>query len=154
MRRRLGTTLLVLGGLATVAAVLRYFMRGWLEPLGVPTVVGSLLASVTVVLLAAVLVLFGRAGRAGRGYWATAVAYLVLALWCELLVIGGILVSERTGARTYYQGPWAAVTERFPTPAAHALGHAQGFLPRTAIGLGLGGLVYAVARCRRSTGGD
>lgn len=143
-----GKTVLFLGGLAALAAVLRYFMRGWVEPWGVPTVAGSLLASVTLVLLAAVFLLFGRAGRAAGGYGRAALAFVVLAVWCELLVIGGILVAERTGARTYYQGPWQVVAERFPTPGAHALGHAQGFLPRTAIGLGLGGLVYAVARRR------
>lgn len=142
-------TVAVLAGVAALAAVLRYFMRGWVEPLGVPTVVGSLLASVTVVLLAAVVLIFGRAGRHGRGYGRAALAYVGLAAWCEVLVIAGILISERTGARTYYQGPWPAVVEAFPTPAAHALGHAQGFLPRTAIALALGGIAYAVGRRRR-----
>lgn len=42
---------LTLAGIAAVVAVVRYFLKGWLQPLGVATVVGSLLASITIVLL-------------------------------------------------------------------------------------------------------
>lgn len=143
-------TVLALAGAAAVIAVLRYFMRGWLEPLGVPTIIGSLLASVTVVLIIGLLLLFIREGRNSGGRYLRAAAWFVaLAVWCELLVIGGILLTERNGANTYYQGPWEAVRETFPTGAGHAIGHAQGFIVRTAVWLIVGAVVYwAVKRNR------
>lgn len=56
-------TVLILAVVAAAAAVLRYFMKGWVEPLGVPTAVGSFLASVTVVLLIGLVLIFvGRLG--------------------------------------------------------------------------------------------
>lgn len=140
-----------LSALAVPVAILRYFARGLLEPRGVPVAAGSFLASLTLVLVAGVAWLFGAQGRrTGGGYRRAAGWYLVLAAWCEVLIVAGILASEATGADTYYRGPWAAVERRFPTAAAHAIGHAQGFLPRLAIGLALGGIVYAVAKRRRA----
>ena len=144
-------TVLILAGAAGVVAVLRYFMKGWLDPLGVPTALGSLLASVTLVLLIGLVLLFLKEGRESEGrYFRVAGWFVALAVWCELLVITGILVTERTGASTYYQGPWEAVRERFTTPSAHAIGHAQGFFVRTAIGLLLGAAIYWLAKRRRA----
>jgi divalent metal cation (Fe/Co/Zn/Cd) transporter len=145
-----GKGVLALGILAVLAAVLRYFMRGWLEPLGVPTVIGSFVASVTLVLLAGLLVLYRREGRRlGGRYWRATAWYVALAAWCELLVIAGILVTEQTGASTYYTGPWHMVEEVFPTATAHAIGHTQGWGLRLVIGLVLGAGVYLVARSGR-----
>ena len=144
-------TVLILAGAAGIAAVLRYFMKGWLDPLGVPTFLGSLLASVTIILLIGLVLLFVKEGRESDGrYFRVAGWFVALAGWCELLVITGILVTERTGADTYYQGPWEMVRERFTTPSAHAIGHTQGFLVRTVIALLLGAVIYAVARKRRA----
>jgi hypothetical protein len=144
-------TVLILAGIAAVAAVLRYFVRGWVEPLGVPTIVGSLLASVTIVLIVGLVLIFLREGRNPQGRYIKAAAwYSVLALWCESLVIAGILITERTGASTYYQGPWEAVHQAFPTSAAHAIGHTKGFVFRLAVWLILGAIIYAVAKRRRA----
>lgn len=139
-----------LAGIATVVAVIRYFLKGLLEPLGVPTVVGTFLASINIVLLAGLVLIFLREGRSGVGrYFRAAAWFTALAVWCEILVIAGILLTERTGANTYYRGPWEMIEEMFPTPAAHAIGHTQGFFVRTAVGLIIGAIIYAVARRRR-----
>ena len=53
--------------IAAVAAVVRFFVKGWLAPLGVPTGIGSFLASVTVVLAVAMVILFLREGRDAAG---------------------------------------------------------------------------------------
>ena len=144
-------TVLILAGAAGIAAVLRYFMKGWLDPLGVPTFVGSLLASVTVILLIGLVLLFVMEGRQQEGRFFRVVAwFFALAVWCELLVITGILVTEKTGADTYYQGPWEMVRERFTTPSAHAIGHSQGFFVRTAIALLLGAAIYWMAKKKRA----
>lgn len=143
-----------LGGVALALAVLRYFTKGWLEPLGVPVALGSLVASVTVILLFAVWTLFSREGRLPGGrYLRAATKYAALAAWCEILVIAGILLTERSGADTYYRGPWEKVMETFPAPAAHAVGHTQGFLVRLAFGLLLGAAVYALVKRTRSQAG-
>ncbi len=141
------STFLRFAALAATLAVLRYFAKGLLEPFEVPVLVGSFLTSVTVVLLAAMVVFFGREGRAPGGRYLRAAAWFsALAAWCEALVIAGILVTERTGADTYYRGPWRMVEEVFPDGTAHALGHAEGFFVRLPIGLLLGAAVYAIKK--------
>lgn len=152
MARGMWRTVLLLGAIAVPVATLRYFARGWLEPAGVPTFVGSFVASLTVVLLVGVVLLFGREGLAESGrYLRAAAGYSVLAAWCEGLIVVGILVTHVSGASTYYSGPWEAVHRAFPTAPQHAIGHAQGFFPRLAIALALGGAVYAWRRRSRPT---
>lgn len=139
-----------LGGIAAIVAVVRYFLKGLLAPAGVPTVVGSLLASITIVLLVGLVLIFLREGRSSGGSYVRAAAWFAaLAVWCEVLVIAGILLTERTGASTYYQGPWEVVEKMFPTPAAHAIGHSQGFFVRLAVNLIIGGIIYALTKRRR-----
>lgn len=58
---------LTLAGIAAVVAVVRYFLKGWLDPLGVPTVVGSFLAGITIVLLAGLVLLGMREEPAAVG---------------------------------------------------------------------------------------
>lgn len=146
---------LMLGGVATIVAVIRYFLKGLLEPLGVPTVVGSLLASITIVLLVGLVLIFLREGRRRDGsYVRAAVWFTALAVWCEVLVIAGILLTERTGANTYYRGPWQIVEEMFPTQAAHAIGHTQGFFVRLVLNLIIGAIIYALAKRTRGNGRD
>lgn len=133
---------------ALPVAVLRYFMKGWVGPLGVPVTVGSHLASLWILQLVAITLIFTRDTK----YRSAVVAYALLAAWCELLVISGILITERTGADTYFNGPWQGVKEHFTSPVAHALGHAGGFVPRLLIGLLLGAVVHWLARrARRAT---
>ena len=135
---------------APAVAAARFFLKGVLDPLGVPVWLGSLAASLWVLLGIALFATFGHQGRTPGGRWRrAALPFLGLALWCELLVIAGILLTAATGADTYYEGPFAAVTERFPTAREHALGHAAGFLPRAAFWLLLGTIVYAAVRRRR-----
>jgi hypothetical protein len=105
---------------------------------------------VTVVLLAGLAVIFFREGRQPEGrYLRAAAGFVLLAIWCELLVIGGILTAERLHLHTYYAGPFAAVERMFPTPAQHAFGHAQGFWFRTPLLLALGGVTYLIGRRKR-----
>lgn len=145
---------LTLAGIAAIVAVIRYFLKGLLAPLGVPTVVGSFLASITIVLLVGLVLIFLREGRSNEGRYIKAAGWFAaLSIWCEVLVIAGILLTERTGASTYYQGPWEMVEKMFPTPAAHALGHTQGFFVRLALNLIIGGIIYALAKRRRGKSG-
>lgn len=133
-----------------VVAVIRYFLKGLLAPLGVPTAVGSFLASITIVVLVGLVLIFLREGRSSSGSYVRAAAWFVaLAAWCEALVISGILLTERTGASTYYQGPWEMVEKMFPNPGAHAIGHSQGFFVRLAVNLIIGAIIYAVTKRRR-----
>jgi hypothetical protein len=139
---------------ATAVGVIRFFLLGWIGPLGVPTVVGSLIASLTVVLLVAIVALFGGEGRTVGGvYWRAAGAYVALALWCEILTIGGILLSARLGIVTYYSGPWEMVHRAFASANEHALAHSVGFFIRLTVALLLGRLAYWIgARGRRTRG--
>ena|SRR5881628_2777010 len=143
-------TVLFLGGIAAIAAVLRLFTRAIFEPLGAPTFLGSTLVSVSVVLLIGMSLTFLREGRRPDGRYLRAAGWFVLlALWCELLVIGGILTTEKFHLHTYYSGPFQAVERMFPTGAAHAAGHAQGFWFRTPFLLVVGGVIYMIGRRNR-----
>lgn len=140
--------------IALLVGVLRYFAKDWTVSLGLRPITGSFIASVTIVLIAGTVWLFSDQARRLTGSYARAALwYLGLAAWCECVVVAGILVTGWRRADTYYRGPWHTVEERFPTALAHAMGHFQGFLPRTAIGLFLGTFVYwAVRRARRRAG--
>lgn len=141
---------LALAILAVPLAVLRYVLKDLLGPLGVPVWLGSLLASLWVLLGVGVLLMFGREGRAPGGrYRRAALPFVLLAAWCELLVIGGVLLTGARDADTYFCGPFAAVRDHFPTARDHAMGHVQGFLPRAVIWLVLGAVVYVIARRSR-----
>jgi hypothetical protein len=143
-------TVLFIGGIAAVAAVLRLFTRNIFEPIGVSTFVGSLLVSITVVLLIGMALIFFREGLQSEGRYVRAAGWFVLlAVWCELLVIGGILLTERLHLHSYYTGPFQSVERTFPTGAAHAIGHAEGFWFRTPFLVGVGGIIYSVAKRKR-----
>ncbi len=133
-------------------AILRFFLKGLLAPLGVPTVVGSFLSSVTIVLIVSLVVLFLREGRNPDGrYWKAGAWFAGLAVWFQALIICGILLTEQTGKDTYYTGPWEMARERFPNATAHAIGHAQGVILLIILGLVLGAPIYLLAkRGRRS----
>ena len=142
---------LVLAVIAAVIAALRIFMKGWLDPLGVPIWLGSLVASTWVLLGVALLLMFVRSGQHPQGrYLRTAFHFVPLAAWCETLVIGGILLTDKLGWDTYYCGPFDSVRDNFPTAAEHAIGHTQGFVVRAVLWCILAGIVYAVARRKRT----
>lgn len=134
--------LLLFCAIAVPVAAIRFFLKGWLDPLGIPPAVGSMLASLWVLEFVALMAFFR-----GEARWLTAAsAWLVLAAWCELLVVSGIHLTERSGWNTYYSGPWPSVHERFPTAEAHVRGHLQGFLVRAALGLLFGTVIWRFRR--------
>ena len=143
-------TVLILAGIAAVAAIGRLFTRGVFEPIGFPTFVGSALVSVSVVLLVWLGLLFYREGRNPKGkYLSAAVSFAALAVWCELLVIVGIFLTEHLHLHSYYTGPFQVVERTFPNASAHAMGHAQGFWFRTPLLLAVGAIVYLVSKRKR-----
>lgn len=145
--------ILTFAGLAFAAAIVRFFLKGILDPLGVPTLIGSLLASITIVLVIATGYIFDAEGRCPNGRYLHAAGWFVLlAVWCQILIIGGILASEQFHATTYYQGPWEMIHERFPTAVEHAMGHVGGFFVLTALLLMIGGVVYWNAQRRQRQG--
>lgn len=137
-------------GVAAALAVVRYFGKGLLAPLGLPDFVGSLLASLWLLLGVSLFAFFGHQGRTPSGRWVSAALFFVaLAAWCEALTIGGIVLSDLTGADTYFCPIFEEVAQEFPTAGEHALGHVIGFFPRTAFALLFGTGIYWVARRRR-----
>ena len=144
-------TVTIIGVAVIPVAIARYVMKGWVEPHGIPPAVGSLLASVTVVLLAGMVLIFGQEARSPDGrYLVAARWFTLLAAWIEAVIIVCILLAGRFGADTYYQGPWESVRHAFPTPQRHAWAHVAGFLPKLLIGLGLGAVVYRIERRQRA----
>lgn len=134
--------LLLFAALAVTVAVIRFFLKEWLDALGIPPGVGSMLASLWVLEFVALIAFFR-----GDTRWLTAAsAWLVLAAWCELLVVSGIHLTERTGWDTYYSGPWPSVHERFRTAEAHVRAHLQGFLVRAPLGLLFGTIIWRIRR--------
>ncbi|MGH9378725.1 MAG: hypothetical protein ACRD1I_07995 [Terriglobia bacterium] len=143
---------LILALVALIVAVLRFFMQGWVESLGIPIRIGSFFASITIVLLVGLVIIFVREGlAANRRYLRAAAWYVPFAAWCQILVIAGILITAQTGATTYYQDTMGDAHRAAPTPAQHAMMHAVAFLPIAAIGLIVGAFLYWVAgRGRRA----
>ena len=100
-------------------------------------------------LLVGLAMIFVQEGRASGGrYLRGAIGFLVLAAWCQALVIAGILITQQTGASNYYNER-LFVHRRFPSASRHALVHAVTFLPVVAVELLLGGLVYWLAKRSR-----
>ncbi|MGH9343084.1 MAG: hypothetical protein ACRD19_04915 [Terriglobia bacterium] len=139
----------ILALIALVVAALRFFMQGWVESAGISVRIGSFFASITIVLLVALVIIFVREGLVvERRYLRAAAWYVLFAVWYTILVIAGILITAKTGATTYYQD---AMGNPPPTPAHHAMMHAIAFFPVAAIGLILGAILYwAVGRGRRA----
>lgn len=144
-------TFLIFAVIALAVAILRYYMRSWTDPLGWPPIIGSLLASITVVVFIALLVIFIREGRAPAGRYLRAGAwFLLLTAWCQALIIAGILITQQTGASTYYnEAPFERM--RFPSATRHALAHVATFLPVAAVELLIGAFVYWLAKRYRRT---
>ncbi len=149
MRKTNGSVTLILALIMFAVAVVRWFMKGWMQSLGVSETVGSLLMSVNIVLLIGLVILFAREGRlAGGRYWSAAGWFIALAVWEQVLVISGILLAARTGVSTYYSEMIAAHKEL--PPVQHALSHAVALVFVAALGLLLGWLVYWVAKRGRT----
>ncbi len=135
-----------------LVGILRYFLKSLLNPIGVPVVVGSFLSSMTIVLIVATILVFMREGKkTGGNYWTAAAWFAGLAIWYQLLVAAGILLTERSGADTYYTGPWESMHARFATATAHAISHLfPGILIMIIMGCVVGAIVYFLARRGRA----
>jgi hypothetical protein len=144
-------TVTIIGLAALPVAIARYVMKGWVEPHGIPPAVGSLLSSLTVLLLAGMVLMFSQEARTPAGRYVVAAGWFtLLAAWIEAVIIVCILLAGRFGADTYYQGPWESVRHAFPTPERHAMAHVAGFFPKLLLGLALGAVVYGIERRRRA----
>jgi hypothetical protein len=147
-----GRALAVLLIVTAVVAVLRFFMKGWLEPLGVSDKAGSFVASITVVVLVGLVVLFVREGRAAAGsYWRGVGCFAALALWSQVLIFAGILIQARTGTPTYYEEMMGKHLGM--PPLQHAISHLIVAVPEMIVGAILGGLIYWAAKRSRPSGG-
>ena len=143
-------TVLSFGWIAVIVAIVRFFLKDILDSFGIPSIVGSMLASITLLLLIGTVVIFRNAGKDPNGTFLYAAGWLfLLSAWCQILIISGILLTEWTNANTYFAGPWEAVKERFPTGRAHAIAHTQGFWILTAILMIVGSVTYVIARRTR-----
>jgi predicted PurR-regulated permease PerM len=135
----------ILAAIALVVAVLRYYMKGWLQPMGVSDFAGSFVASVTIVTLVGLVIIFAREGRAAGGaYWRAAAWFAAFAIWCQGLIIAGILITARTGSATYYE-EMMGKHMNLP-PVRHALSHAGAGVVVALVGMILGLPIYFVAK--------
>ncbi len=140
-----GRALLIFIALTAVVAILRYFMKGWLEPLGVSDKAGSFVASITVVVLGGLVVLFFREGRAAEGsYWRAVGCFAALVIWSQVLIVAGILIVARTGAATYYDEMMGRHLGM--PPVNHAISHLIVAVPEAIVGSIVGGVIYWLAR--------
>jgi len=145
MRRSNASVSLILALIMFVVAVLRWFMRGWMDAAGMPELLGSFLASINIVLLIGLVIIFAREGRRAEGrYWNAGGWWVGLAVWEQVLVISGILLAARTGASTYYSEMVGAHREL--PPIQHALLHGVALIFVAGVGLLPGWVVYAVAK--------
>jgi hypothetical protein len=135
----------ILAVIALVVAVIRYFLKGLLRPLGVSDFAGSFLASITLFTLLGLIIIFTREGlTAGGTYWRAAAWFTAFALWCQGLIIGGILITAKTGTPTYYDEMMGKHLSL--PPLIHAFQHGIASIIVAIIGLVLGAPVYFVAK--------
>ena len=141
----------ILALVMVVVAVLRWYMKGWVDARGMSEMTGSLLTSINIVLLIGLVIVFAREGRAADGrYWRAGGWWIALAVWEQLIVIGGILLAARTGASTYYSEMVGAHREL--PPVQHATSHAVATVVVAGVGLLLGWPVYWMAKRGRRGG--
>lgn len=138
-------TFVTLALIMLVVGVLRFFMKGWADALGVPEIIGSLIVSLNIVLLVGLAIIFAREGRAPDGrYLAAAGWYLALAAWSTILIVTGILITARIGTPTYYEE--MVFAHRALPPFQHAVSHAVAFVFVGVVGLLLGWPIYWIAK--------
>jgi predicted PurR-regulated permease PerM len=138
-------TFLILAAVALVVAVLRYYMKGWLQPMGVSDFAGSFIASITLFTLVGLVIIFVSGGRAAGGSYLHAAAWFWLfAIWCQGLIIGGILIADQTGKATYYDEMMGKHMSL--PPVAHALAHGYAAVIVAVVGMILGLPIYFGAR--------
>lgn len=144
-------TFLILAAVAVVVAVLRYYMKGWVQPLGVTDFAGSFIASITIFTLVGLVIIFASNGRAAGGcYWRAAAWFAAFAFWCQALIISGILIAAKTGTPTYYD-EMMGKHMNLP-PLTHAFQHGIAAVVVAIIGMILGVPVYFIAKRWRPVG--
>lgn len=149
--RRESKTFLILACIMLVVGVLRYFMKGWVDALGVPEIVGSLIVSLNIVLLVGLAIFFAREGRAPEGRYARAAGWFVaLSVWMSILIVAGILITARVGTPTYYEE--MVFAHRALPPVQHAISHGVALVFVAVVGLLLGWPIYWAAKRGRPTG--
>lgn len=142
---------LILAAVALVVAVLRYYMKSLLQPIGVSDVVGSFVASLTVLTLVGLVIIFVIEGRAAGGsYWRAAGWFGAFAFWCQGLVIAGILLAARTVRPTYYDEMMGKHMSL--PPLTHAFQHGIAAVIVAIFGMMIGTPVYLVAKGGRPVG--
>ena len=136
---------LILATVALVVAVLRYYLKGLLQPMGVSDFAGSFLASVTLVTLVGLVIIFAREGRAPGGTFLAAAAWFAaFALWCQALIIAGILIAARTGTPTYYDEMMGKHMSL--PPLTHAFQHGIAAVIVAIVGTIVGAPIYFLAK--------
>jgi hypothetical protein len=144
-----GRALVVLLVITAVVAILRFFMKGWVQPLGISDKAGSFIASITFVTLIGLVVLFIREGRAAAGsYWRGVGSFAVLAIWSQLIIFAGILIAARTGVPTYYDEMLG--NHLTMPPVQHGISHLIVAVPEVIVGAIVGGIIYWLARRGRA----
>jgi hypothetical protein len=120
-------------------------MKGWVQPLGVSDVAGSFIASITIVVLIALVVFYFREGRAAEGsYWHAAAWFAAFAVWSQALIITGIFITARTGAATYYEEMMGNHLKM--PPVQHMLAHSVAAVVLAIAGMVLGAPIYFLAK--------
>jgi hypothetical protein len=128
-----------------IVGILRYFMKGWVDALGVPEIVGSLIVSLNIVLLVGLVVFFLKEGRDPHGRYVRAAGWFVaLAAWSSVLIVIGILITARVGTPTYYEE--MVFAHQVLPVAKHAISHAVAFVFVAVVGLLLGWPLYWVGK--------
>ncbi|MGE5325861.1 MAG: hypothetical protein ACM3NO_02380 [Deltaproteobacteria bacterium] len=144
-----GRTLLFFVALILVVAILRFFLKGWVEPLGVSDKAGSFLVSITIATFIGLIILFVREGRAAEGsYWRGVGGFAILAVWSQAIIFAGIMIAAKTGAATYYDemmGKHLAMP-----PLQHGISHLIVSVPEVIVGAILGGIIYLIAKRGRA----
>lgn len=139
----------ILAGIALVVAILRYYLKGWLQPMGVSDFAGSFMASITLVTLVGLVIIFAGEGRAAGGaYFHAAAWFAALALWCQGLIIAGILIAARTGTPTYYDEMMGKHMSL--PPLTHAFQHGIAGVIVALVGMIVGAPIYFLARRGRT----
>ena len=145
-----GRALLYMLGIVLVVAIIRFFLKGWLEPLGISDKVGSFLVSITIATLIGLFVFFIREGRSPEGnYWRGVLCFAVLAVWSQVIIFAGIMLAARTGKATYYEEAFGQHLEM--PPLKHGFSHIIAIVPEAIVGAILGAVIYFIAKRGRKT---
>lgn len=145
-----GRALFYFLGIILVVAIVRFFLKGWLEPLGVSDQVGSFLVSISIATLIGLFVFFIREGRSPEGsYWRGVLCFAVLAVWSQSIIFAGIMIADKTDKATYYEEAFGKHLEM--PPLQHGITHMIASVPEAIVGAIVGAVIYFIAKRGRRT---